>query len=115
MKKPYINPYSVLGLAPTATAAEIKQAYFKQVREYPPERDPENFKRIRAAYERLRNPEQRSEADMRLLQKWPAPARKHRTPEFDFTLHPEDVLLATRALTDLARKEWREYYRKVKL
>lgn len=115
MKKPYINPYSILGLAPTATAADIKQAYFKQVREHPPERDPDNFKRIRAAYERLRDPEQRAEADMRLLQNWPEPARKRRPPQYDLTLHHEDVLRAARALTDLGRKEWREHYRKVKL
>ena len=30
----------------TASAAEIKQAYFTQVRAHPPERDPEAFKRI---------------------------------------------------------------------
>ena len=48
------NPYETLGLASTATEAEIKQTYFKLVREHPPERDPEGFKRIRAAYEKLR-------------------------------------------------------------
>ncbi|MFP4439076.1 MAG: J domain-containing protein [Chloroflexaceae bacterium] len=115
MTKPYVDPYAVLELQRTATAAEIKQAYFTQVRNHPPERDPETFKRIRAAYERLRDPERRTETDMLLLNVWPEPARKRRPPKLDLTLHHEDVLTAARALTDLERTDWREHYAKIKL
>lgn len=115
MSQPYISPYETLGLAPTATAAEIKKAYFALVREYPPERAPDAFKRIRAAYERLRDPERRAETDMQLLRPWPAPARKRRLPKLDLKLHGEDVLAAAWALSDLERTDWREYHQKVRL
>lgn len=115
MSKPYQDPYAVLGLTRAATSAEIKQAYFAQVRAHPPERDPETFKRIRAAYERLRDPEQRGETDMLLLNPWPEPARKRRAPKLDLSLHPEDVLAAARALTDLDRTDWREHLVKIEL
>lgn len=115
MAKPYSDPYAVLDLPRTATAAQIKQAYFALVRVHPPERDPEMFKRIRAAYERLRDPERRAEADMLLVQPWPAPARRRRAPQPDLSLQREDVIAAARALTDLERGDWREHYGKVKL
>ncbi len=115
MSKPYLDPYAVLGLTRAATPAEIKQAYFGLVRAHPPERDPETFKRIRAAYERLRDPEQRVEADMLLLNPWPEAGRKRRLPKLDLSLHPEDVLAAARALTDLDRTDWREYLVKIEL
>jgi len=68
------DPYAALGMAPTATDAEVKQAYFTQVRAHPPESDPQTFKRIRAAYDQLRSPEKRLDTDMLRLQSWPEPA-----------------------------------------
>ena len=115
MSQPYTDPYAVLGLSRTATAAEVKQAYFTHVRAHPPEREPEMFKRIRAAYERLRDPERRAETDMLLLVEWPAPTRKRRTPQFDLSLHREDIIDAARALTDLERTDWRQDDPQVKL
>ncbi len=61
------NPYETLGLERGADEAEIKQAYFNLVREHPPERDPEGFKRIRAAYEKLRAAGERAETDLFLI------------------------------------------------
>lgn len=115
MTKAYVDPYAVLGLSRTASAAEIRQAYFALVRAHPPEREPDTFKRIRAAYEQLRDSERRLEADMLLFNPWPAPARTRRPPKLDLTLHHEDVLRAARALTDLERRDWREHFKKVEL
>ncbi len=115
MSKPYVDPYGELGVARTATPAEIKHAYFALVRAYPPERDPQTFKRIRAAYEQLRDADRRLETDMLLLQEWPAPTRKRRAPKLDLTLHREDVLAVARSLTDLDRHDWREQFAKVEL
>jgi curved DNA-binding protein CbpA len=65
------NPYQVLGLTREASEAEIKQAYFALVREHPPERDPAGFKRIRAAYEKLRAATERAETDLFLVEDHP--------------------------------------------
>ena len=62
-----VNPYKTLGVNRTATESEIKRAYFGLVREHPPERDPEGFKRIRAAYEKLRASAARAETDLFLV------------------------------------------------
>jgi curved DNA-binding protein CbpA len=115
MAEPYSDPYAVLGVPRTAAAAAIRSAYFALVRAHPPERDPDNFKRIRAAYEHLRDPERRAETDMQLLQSWTAPARKRRAQTLDLTVHREDILTVARALTDLERTDWREYFVKVRL
>jgi curved DNA-binding protein CbpA len=115
MSDPYSDPYEVLGIARTATATELKQAYFALVRAHPPERDPEMFKQVRAAYERLRDPAIRIETDMLLLERWPTPTRRRRAPKLDLDVQPADVISALRALTDLERSDWREHYTKVKL
>jgi preprotein translocase subunit SecA len=51
--------YEILGLTNTATAPEIKRAYFATVRQYPPERFPEEFKRVKKAYDTLADSESR--------------------------------------------------------
>lgn len=48
-----MNYYQVLGLSEGADPKEIKRAYFKLVRQYSPEKDPERFQQIREAYEHL--------------------------------------------------------------
>lgn len=115
MAEPYTDPYAVLGLTRGASTDEIKQAYFAQVRLHPPERDPQAFKTIRAAYERLRDPQQRVETDMRMLDAWPASTRKRRVPKLDLTVHREDILEVAYGLTDLARTEWSHHAVKVTL
>ena len=113
-----VDPYAVLGLTqgPAATLDEIKQAYFALVRAHPPEREPEAFKRVRAAYERLKTPEKKLETDMLRLEPWPEPAQSVPPPApLDSSVSPADVIYAARALSDLARTDWREDFREVKL
>ena len=45
--------YEILGIDENADEKTIKRAYFKLIRTYSPEKDPERFQEIRAAYERL--------------------------------------------------------------
>jgi curved DNA-binding protein CbpA len=54
-----IGYYEILGLTAAATTPEIKRAYFATVRKYPPERFPEEFKRVKEAYDTLADPESR--------------------------------------------------------
>jgi curved DNA-binding protein CbpA len=49
----------VLGISENATDEEIRAAYLKKVKEHPPDRSPDEFERIRDAYETLRNPRRR--------------------------------------------------------
>ncbi|MFZ1641865.1 MAG: DnaJ domain-containing protein [Candidatus Contendobacter sp.] len=48
------NPFNLLGVAETADDDAIKKAYLQQVREHPPERDPDRFQAIRAAFEAIK-------------------------------------------------------------
>ena len=54
-----IRPHLTLGISDTASDAEIRAAYLAKVKEFPPERSPEDFERIRDAYEALRDPRKR--------------------------------------------------------
>ena len=55
--------YKTLGVEPTAAPEEIKRAYYRLVRQHPPEKDPETFKTIRAAYDTLSDPKARQAYD----------------------------------------------------
>jgi curved DNA-binding protein CbpA len=55
------DPFAVLGVERDATAEDVRRTYFRLVRQNPPEAHPEEFKRIRAAYETLRSPLRRAE------------------------------------------------------
>ena len=57
--------YARLGLTAAATREEVRSAYRILVRQYPPERAPEEFKRIREAYETLSEPVSRRLYDER--------------------------------------------------
>jgi preprotein translocase subunit Sec63 len=54
------DPHPILGVSDDATAEEIRTAYLAKIREYPPERCPEEFERIRDAYNVLSDPRQRT-------------------------------------------------------
>ena len=43
--------WQTLGIAPTSDEAAIKKAYAARIREHRPDRDPESFRAVRAAYE----------------------------------------------------------------
>lgn len=111
------NPYRVLGLKRGASHQEIRRAYFRLVREHPPETDAEVFKVIRAAYEQLRSAEQRAETDLYLLQSPPPwkPTGARRPVPLDLSLGRREVLAAAQALTDLGRDDFRDDYKAVRL
>jgi DnaJ-class molecular chaperone len=53
------DPYEVLNLSPQADEQAIRQRYLELVRQFPPDRAPQQFAAIRAAYEALHDPVQR--------------------------------------------------------
>lgn len=64
MPRPVDSPLATLGLGPGASAEEIRAAYRKLVRRYPPELAPLEFARIHRAYELLRSPGRRLEESL---------------------------------------------------
>ena len=50
------NAHQILELKPDATAEEIRRAYLSLVRQHPPDRDPDKFRDIHAAYQMLNDP-----------------------------------------------------------
>lgn len=57
------NLYELLNVSKDANSKEIKTAYYKMIRKYPPEKHPEEFKKIRDAYEVLIDVDSRAEYD----------------------------------------------------
>ena len=63
------NPYIVLGLAPTASDADIRSAFRKLAKKYHPDRNPDDkraedkFKEVSAAFDVLGDPERRKKFD----------------------------------------------------
>ncbi len=55
--------YGVLGVAETATAEEVKRAYYRLIREVRPEADPEKYHRFQTAGSVLADPRRRREYD----------------------------------------------------
>jgi curved DNA-binding protein CbpA len=53
------DPRNVLGVSPEAGDEEIRAAYLRKVKEYPPDRAPGEFEKVRDAYETLRDPRRR--------------------------------------------------------
>lgn len=53
------TPYQTLAVSEQATDEEIKKAYLKKVREFPPEQAAEQFQSIRLAYENIKTKKDR--------------------------------------------------------
>ena len=51
-----LDPWDVLGVPDDVGEEELRQAYLKKLRQYPPDRAPKEFERIRDAYNEARNP-----------------------------------------------------------
>jgi curved DNA-binding protein CbpA len=55
-----VNAREVLGVSLEAGEAEIRAAYLRKVKEFPPDHSPEEFEKVRDAYEVLRDPRSRA-------------------------------------------------------
>lgn len=59
-----MTDYEILGIDTNADEKTIKKAYFRLIRTHSPEKDPEKFQQIRAAYERLSNPKEQERMEL---------------------------------------------------
>lgn len=109
------DPYAVLGLERNASAREIKRTYFDLVREYPPEERPEEFKRIRAAYEKLRTGQAKAETDLFLVQPPEAWEPRKRQGKLELGFDPADIWLLLRWHGDLGRTDFEDDLRAVRV
>lgn len=109
------DPYRILGVSPAATQVEIKRAYFALIRQYPPETEPEKFKIVRAAYEKLKDAGRRGETD--IFRPQPPPDRRppQISSELDTAFHPGDALLALRRWGELGRTNFEEDFQEIDL
>lgn len=60
--QPDLEPWEVLDVTADASEETLRQAYLKKLRQYPPDRAPEEFERIRDAYDMARKPGMRMQA-----------------------------------------------------
>lgn len=109
------DPYRVLGLSHTASQIEIKRTYFALIRQYPPETEPEAFKIIRGAYEKLKDVGRRAETDIFRPKPPPdwEPLEVDISPDTGF--HPADVLVILRSWGELGRTDFRDDFREIDL
>ena len=56
------DPQNILGVSQDADVGEIRTAYLNKIKEYPPERCPEEFERVRDAYAILSDPRRLTQA-----------------------------------------------------
>ena len=54
------DPRQVLEIEAEAGDEEIRAAYLRKVKQYPPDRSPREFERVRDAYDLLRDPRRRT-------------------------------------------------------
>jgi len=102
------DPFQVLGISPEATDEQVRSAYFQKVREFPPERDPEGFKRIRKAFERVQSEEDRITAILGRYHASPAVEEITRTrPSKVLPPRTEDLQRVVLSLTDLERTSFK--------
>lgn len=53
------TPYEILNVSPDADDATVKQAYLASIKDNPPDKAPEQFQIINAAYEQIKTLEKR--------------------------------------------------------
>ena len=65
-RPPHEDVYMVLGLHAPASDEDVRAAYLAKLRQLPPDRAPEQFERVRDAYEQLRDSRQRAQWVLRV-------------------------------------------------
>jgi curved DNA-binding protein CbpA len=109
------DPYVVLGLPPRAPVRDVKRKYFELVRQHPPETHADEFKRVRAAYEKLQTEKAKAETDLFLFQSPPPWEPRKRPQKLDLTFDPQDIWMLLQSHGDLGVTDFSADYRKVNI
>ncbi len=109
------DPYVVLGLPRRASTRQVKRSYFDLVRQYPPETHANEFKLVRAAYEKLQTEAAKAETDLFLFQPPPPWEPRKRSYKLDLTFDPQDIWLLLQTYGDLGATDFTADYRPVKI
>ena len=107
------DPYAVLGLKRRASLSEIKRAYFDLVRQYAPETNPEAFKLIRSAYEKLNSAENKTETDLFLYHPPPPWKARKRRGKLELDFDPQEIWWLLQNHGDLGRNSFDDDFREV--
>jgi len=105
------DPYAVLGLERRASLSEVKRAYFNLVRQYSPETNPEAFKLVRSAYEKLNSAESKTETDLFLFQPPPPWEARKRRRKLELAFDPQDIWLLLQSHGDLGCSSFDDDFR----
>jgi len=100
------NPYIVLGIHRNASPEEVKRAYFRLIREHSPEKDPQGFKRIRLAYDSLRDADKRSQTDLFMFNDPYGEFNVHAPEEYKGGFKGVDLRIVIYSLSDLGRTDF---------
>ena len=113
-KNSMVNPFDVLGVDEAASDADVKKAYFQMVRQFTPEKHAEQFKQIREAYDLLKDPSHRLEAEVFSFAK-PSSEPVAEAAEVPPIQLDGEVFLAwmKRTLTDLERTDFTSDFNEV--
>jgi len=93
------NYYDILEITKDASAGEIKRAYFKQVKQCSPEKDPEGFKILRTAYETLKDDTKRKAYDQKQEIPEYLVEELHRVNDMLENLHTKEAIVTLEYLT----------------
>ena len=109
------DPYTVLGLPRTASERDAKRAYFNLVRQFSPEENPEAFKKIRAAYEKLKTAEAKAETDLFLFHPPTSWTPRKRRGKYQLVIEPADLFIYLESFSDLYNTNLENDFRPINL
>ena len=105
------TPYEILKVSEKASFDQIRKAYLMQVRLSPPEKDPEGFKKIRKAYELLKDYESRKKLDFSLFHKDFNLKSEQKQEDIDFKLLFKDrIFMLILAASDFYIQDFTENF-----
>lgn len=114
MENASLHPFDVLGVSFDASDEEVRSAYFSQIKAHTPEKDPEGFKRIRQAYDKIKTLESRTTLVLETLPSLPSlEDYLGGTDSSVLGIQDEDLVTVVLSVTDVTKVSFSTDLRKV--